>query len=195
MTLILLEGLQKRITLKATPPIVPLGSEVTLEGMTLDKEFNPDPTVPVMLRIESPSGEVATIRATSKHGENATFRHTMAFPEAGTYKATARAAFDEGMAATKEEEAEAMFIVKEEVSPELREVRLNENLLREIASMTRGKYVHLSHYEELPDLIVPKEGSLQKVKERSIWDNAWIFLMIIGLLLVEWLIRRLGGLA
>ncbi|HUT24472.1 MAG TPA: hypothetical protein VM492_09040, partial [Sumerlaeia bacterium] len=195
MMLIVRQETDARLQVKAAPAIATAGSEVSVEGTVLDQSFQPDPATPAALEIQTPDGETVTVQAPSPPGgeesREITFRHRLTPAAAGTYKVTARATWKK----TGETlERKTMFIVKRD-APELREVRLNEPLLREIASVTGGEYVHLSEYGKLPGLIKPREGSIRKIKEEPIWDRLGVLLAIVGALLTEWLVRRAGSLA
>ena len=192
MTLILMEQSGGRIRVDATPPIVSAGSEVDLSVATYDRAFQPDPSAAVSLEIESPSGKTHSVTphpvADAPPG---TFHYRLNPSETGLYRVTAGARQTDGEALV---EHRCMFVVRED-EPELREVRLNGPLLRQIAEMTQGGYIHLSKYDELPDGIQPREGSLRRVSEHPVWDRPAFLYGILGALLVEWLIRRIGNMA
>ncbi|MFC1734773.1 hypothetical protein ACFL1X_01555 [Candidatus Hydrogenedentota bacterium] len=192
MTLILVERAFSRVRVKAAPPISALGSEVLLQVEVFNKEFKPDPTAIVKLTIEAPGGETQdVVPQLSEDEASAIFEYSVKPASAGPYRVKARLDGDGGDGRL---EHEAMFIVKQD-APELREVRLNESLLRQISSMTGGQYMHLGEYDKLTDFIKPREGSVHKVAEKSAWDKPAILIVILTLLLAEWLMRRLGNLA
>lgn len=192
MTLILLEQSAGRIQVNAFPSTVSLGSDVALGVSVFDRSFQPDPSATVTLEVETPAGEKHSLTPhQTAEAPAGTFRSSLTPVETGLYHVTARA-----QSATDEKPMEhrCMFVVRED-APELREVRLNESLLNRIASTTRGKYVHLSDYDELVRGIEPREGSLRHVTEKTVWDRSAVLYGVLGLLLVEWLIRRIGNMA
>ena len=77
---------------------------------------------------------------------------------------------------------------------EYRDLKLNEPLLKEIASRAGGEYV-------LPDKALAIADKLAKAAHeettyvaRSLWDNWVVWSVILGLLGLEWLFRRRAGL-
>ncbi len=87
-------------------------------------------------------------------------------------------------------EKEVMFIVQAD-SPELKEVDLNERLMKQIAEASGGGYVHLSEFNTLPSQIKPMKGSVTKTREKPLWDRTSLLAAVLTLLAVEWLTRRL----
>jgi uncharacterized membrane protein len=191
MMLILFERASNRVQVRATPSIVPLGSELALKTTVLDNNFRPDSTAQVELTIEPPEGEIIRVKPqVTLNTINALYQHKLTPSQAGIYTVTARTENP----GEEPREHQTMFIVKTE-PPELKDIDLNKTLLRHLAGETGGDYVHLSEYEKLPNIIRPLEGSLSKVTTRSIWDRPTILNIILGLILVEWLFRRLGNMA
>ncbi|MCC6696247.1 MAG: hypothetical protein IT365_11510 [Candidatus Hydrogenedentes bacterium] len=192
MTLILLEQSAGRIQVKATPSQVSLGSEVAVGVSVYDRTFQPDPMATVTVDVETPSGETHTVPAHQTADTPAgTFQYSLTPAETGLYHVTARS---QTVGDEKPLEHRCMFVVRED-QPELRDVKLNEALLTRVAEATHGRYVHLSEYEHLPQAIEPREGSLRHVTEKPIWDRPAILYGLLGLLIGEWLIRRIGNMA
>ena len=192
MMLILLEQARGQIYVEANPPITSLGSEITIQGSVLDKEFKLDPTARVELKIETPDKKVLDLSPRSDPTGRVSFQATHKPAVAGTYKVLAQATPAQG---GKLLSCDSMFVVQNQ-PPELREIRLNEGLLRELATTTGGEYIHLADYDKLPDLVKTKENAARgETKEKPVWDKATIYWAILGALLLEWLIRRLGNMA
>lgn len=191
MMLILAEQTQERIRVEAFPPVASVGAEILLQGAAFDAKYLPDPTAKVSLEIEDPNGGKVTVEPTSSLSADRTFEHRLKATVAGAYKIKGT-----NLSAGEAEKsgAEAAFLIKED-PPELREIRLGEPLLREVASLTGGQYVHLTEYDTLPDKIAPKEQSLQRIHEKPVWDRLSLFAALLGVLMGEWLIRRMGNLA
>lgn len=189
MTLILLEQSTERLSVKPTPPMAAVGRDVILEVSVLDDKYRPDAAARATLEIRPPTGSPITVEP-QPASEGAGLRHTLTPTVPGIYHILATARTGAG----PELRQESMFLVEPEVS-ELSEVRLNESLLKEIAAVTGGQYVHLSEFNNMPQFIKPKAGSVIKVREKPIWDRASLLTALLVALGSEWLIRRLGNLA
>ncbi|MBN1867014.1 hypothetical protein JW916_06945 [Candidatus Sumerlaeota bacterium] len=192
MILVLMQGGNRKLTVDAWPRKVTVGDEVKIRGSVANAQFQLDPTARVDLRMETPTSGTISLEPRASSEEGYTFEKVLTPSVPGVYKILVRTVETDEQG--KPCESEAVFIVRR-VAPELREVRLNESLLREIAAVTGGDYVHLSDYGQLKDLIEPRAGTLFRMKERPLWDKGLVLASILGLLLIEWLTRRLGGLA
>lgn len=191
MALVLLEQAEGQIRIKTVPNVAGQGSEISIQGSVLNKEFKPDPSAKVKLKVMSPDGKTIELSPKGAIDGNLTFKEAFKPSAVGAYRVVAST---EGETPDKPIERETMFVIQAE-SPELREVTLNEPLLREMAVMSGGSYVHLSKFEKLPEQIKPRKGTMLQVRERTLWDQSWVLMALLGLLLAEWMVRRIGNMA
>lgn len=191
MSLILAQGSKARVNIEAAPGIGAVGADIAIQGAVFDKEFKINPSAAVDIEIEAPDGTKTTIKPASCSEANYTFRQTMKATKAGIYHIRAGAQIPGD---SERLTNEAAFIARSE-NPEFREIRLNEGLMREIATSTGGDYIHISKYAELPTKIHPRKGASSKIHEYAIWDRSLLLLSLLALLVLEWLIRRLGRMA
>jgi uncharacterized membrane protein len=188
MVLVLMESQQGMLRLNVSPAVTTPRATLSISGAVLNTAFELDHNAPVDLELERPDGtrtRIAPLRSTEP---NTTFQRDYVPEEPGVYRVRATAQGAQTM------ETEAMFIVKD-ASPELAAVDLNTPLLKEIAEAPGGAYVHLSDYGSLLDRIKPGESAIYHETQRALWDSPWVMGSILALLLGEWLIRRIGGLA
>ena len=87
----------------------------------------------------------------------------------------------------------AEFIVQT-ATLEYQSTQLNESMLKQIADISGGSYYNISNISELPQSIKEIKESNISIKERSIWDNAWMLGIVLVLLTTEWLLRKRKGL-
>lgn len=90
-------------------------------------------------------------------------------------------------------EASGEFVV-EEFSLEDAEVRRRPAVLRRLASETGGLYVSPETLDELPDSASLERRSVSVVRELELWNSPWPFVGLVGLLSLEWALRRRKGL-
>lgn len=86
------------------------------------------------------------------------------------------------------------FIVQPTIL-EFQEPQLREDLLKNIADVSGGSYIHLKDISNLSNVI--KEKSFEPyafINERGIWDNVIVLIIAIGILAAEWLLRKRNGL-
>ena len=90
------------------------------------------------------------------------------------------------------EVAETTFVV-EETTVEMRDPLLDMRTLNGIAAKSRGRVLQPHEFRELLDKqIVPPTGIFRsgEPKRTDLWDRAWVLWLIVGLLAVEWILRR-----
>ncbi len=88
------------------------------------------------------------------------------------------------------------FSYRVEIPPrnELEESVLNERGLRELASLSGGRFYREEDLHEMPNSIVAKTTSFTRRQEVLLW-NPLAFLLFVVLITVEWLIRKFADLS
>ena len=89
--------------------------------------------------------------------------------------------------------SETIFIV-EPPENEIRGPTANENILKSIAEQTGGKYITTDQGLEELEIDASKKKTITGYKTIKLWDNPLTFLVLLGLLSSEWLLRRRWGL-
>ncbi len=49
--------------------------------------------------------------------------------------------------------------------------------------------------DRLVRLLRPDDHAAQEVQERTLWDQWWVLIVVFSLMMTEWVIRKLNGLA
>jgi hypothetical protein len=80
-------------------------------------------------------------------------------------------------------------------SPEFHDPRPDPDLLDQLAAQSGGRVLRSS--SDIAEILksyksVPGDSAVYKV---PVWDRAWLWLVLIGLLTLEWVVRRATGLA
>ncbi len=78
----------------------------------------------------------------------------------------------------------------EEYSIEFENTGINEPLLREIASLTGGRFLHLANSDSLKDILYVKKITRTSEFEKSIWNSPIFFALFLVCLTTEWFIRK-----
>jgi uncharacterized membrane protein len=142
--------------------------------------------------VQTPDGRSVTVRPT-KTGEEwlANFRDTV---KAGDYRITVTGKDGDDALGT----AEARFLVPEQ-DLELDRPAAEPSLMAQLADLTKPAGGAALAAEELPDLLkrlaeTPPELKEEVVAKVTYWDTWPFFLMFVGLLSVEWFLRKRWGL-
>ena len=81
----------------------------------------------------------------------------------------------------------------EEFSLEYQNTRMNEELLKRIASESGGAYFTADDYSGLPEKLTFPEKHLVIKSEFQIWNKAPLLIACLVLLSVEWFVRKRKG--
>jgi hypothetical protein len=75
---------------------------------------------------------------------------------------------------------------------EFGDTAMNESLLREIATTTGGTFFREEDLYKLPDTIRLKTERVQSPLEVELWSSPLYFLLLLGVVTVEWVLRKLS---
>ena len=90
--------------------------------------------------------------------------------------------------------AKTQFVVEPLDTGELEEIACNEELLREVAGESRGQYLREEQFGKLVDLLRPLSNGQVVESDTLLWQSYWWFSAIVGLLALEWMLRKRAGL-
>lgn len=137
--------------------------------------------------LEQPNGQTQTLSLAAIKGEPGKFSSIYKPVQTGRYSLSAQAGerFGADEIATREFEVTLPRL-------ETAEPRMDEEGLKRIASESGGRYLRLDELKTVPaDLTELRERILVHQGEPDeLWDKPWVFALIFGLLLSEWLGRR-----
>ncbi|MFQ5843527.1 MAG: hypothetical protein ACE5JG_00910 [Planctomycetota bacterium] len=171
-----------------------VGDDVLVEAKFLDENFEP-----VVPRDEDPGGSTRVLHLVAPDGEDREIV-LQAIPEEpprGRFQMRIRAgrpgiwrlyAEPEG----EEERAERSFTV-EETSLEMRDPLLDVETLRAVARESGGRVLGPAAFLKVLDDEILATGGILRSGERSatdLWDRAWVLWLLVGLLAVEWILRK-----
>ena len=69
----------------------------------------------------------------------------------------------------------------------------NRHLLEQLASQTGGRYWKPSELKDLPRDISYSEAGISVRSTKELWNMPIVFLLLLGLPIAEWLLRRKWG--
>ncbi|MEZ6092028.1 MAG: hypothetical protein R3C05_29290 [Pirellulaceae bacterium] len=108
----------------------------------------------------------------------------------GDYEVTIRAGgFNESAF-----QAKTGFVVAEPSNKELEQIACNEALLTDMASAGGGEYLREEDVDKIVELLEPLSAGRVIESDTLLWQSWPWFLGIVGLLSVEWLLRKRNGL-
>lgn len=77
---------------------------------------------------------------------------------------------------------------------EFGETAMNEPLLKQMASNTGGQFFREENLHQLPDAIRAKTERVQSPLEVELWSSPFYFLLLLGVVTAEWVLRKMSHL-
>ena len=168
------------------------GDETVIRIAVRDNAFAPLRDADVDVRVSGPDGKVQELRASleEKDGsDSALFAAKFTPTQPGLHRVSVsarRGRADAGSAAT------SLLVGGADV--EMSDPRLNTALLQRIATATGGRVMEAGQIDPLLTALRAATPAAALMVRRDLWHNATSFILIIGLLTGEWLLRRKWGL-
>ncbi len=148
------------------------------EGVTADALISRDGRVVTMISLTA-DGRIPGI-----------YRGQVSSLKAGDYEVTVRA---DGYSA-EALQVSTQFSMRAPVSAELARTSANRALLEQMADATGGQVLEEEQIAELPELLSAYSNGRIVETETLLWQSYWWFVPIVGLLSLEWILRRRAGL-
>lgn len=149
------------------------------EGKAQDHSLPPDFEVSYKV----PGGDEEGKKLKSRPNEAGTYEGSLIANTIGTYKVWLKG--DDG------KEVSTLFQV---VAPmaETENTQLNEADLSKLAQKTNGQYLKPYELEKFLARMTPEKETIPTdTQEQPLWDRASIFWLLVGLLTIEWVVRKL----
>lgn len=143
----------------------------------------------VMKRVEGES----VISARLRPGADSPERFTARMPQLseGTWRLRLQVT---GTDAAPAETIATEVLVRRQLSAELANVSCNRDFLTQLSELSGGEMIEPWDARRLLELVRPEEESEEKVQERTLWDHWLVIVVFSGLLMGEWVLRKVNGL-
>jgi uncharacterized membrane protein len=175
-------------------PVSQPGEKVPIKLRVLKDDFTPTREASVQLRVFSPEGEPILVSA-APAGEEGEYSGEFTPTREGTYRVEAEASLG-GKALGKDRTSFTAAYSYGEAD----DGRPRFDLLKQIAETSKGEYLPIADWNEKAlekiaarlEAIAPSE--IVEQRQTRLWSNLWPFAILLGLLSVEWWMRRKWGL-
>ena len=181
-------GAPDRVSVSSPPAIVP-GSAAAIGVDVRSEVFAPISDAEVTLHVSLPGGARRDVHATLIDPQAGRYSADVRFDEPGIYRVAAAAR----RGATVSNGPERWILVGG-ADLEMADPRLNEQVLRRIATATGGSYLPAEQAAQLPALLASAAPAPSAPQLQELWHNVWIFAGVMLLLAAEWTLRRRWGL-
>jgi hypothetical protein len=183
MTLSRLMGEHKRIRLETDRSVYPVDGQCRLYAHVLDDNFEPivQPVFEVYVtNIDGGAKELVSLRP--DRSQPGLYEGYFAPTGTGRYRLEANENDQQNSSTTEFQVAE--------VDRELADTNVDLANLERIAKLTGGERLSMQEISKLASLVNTEPMTIEVRSERPLWDNGWVALLLIGLVGIEWIVRR-----
>jgi len=165
------------------------GQTADLRIRLRDGEGRPVTNATVDAVLSKDGQKVATIRLAADEAGGGLFRGRTAALDSGAYEV----AVETAAIPASELKARTSFKVEPRETGELTQLAMNEDLLRQMANASGGRYVREENFDRVLDYLAPMTQGRVVESDTILWQSWWWFVPIVGLLSVEWILRKRAG--
>jgi hypothetical protein len=179
------QGVSRRGTIVLDRESYDVGQFGRVEARVLDSSFAPWQEPEIDGEVEAADGTRESIRLTSIPGREGWFSGRATFEQDGP--AIVRIPLPGG--ARNEELVKHAQVQRPDV--EMRTLRMRVEELSRLAQQTDGKYLPIAQARALPgEIRDASQSKTERGPRHALWDRTWVLGLIVGLLGVEWFVRR-----
>ena len=187
----LVQSTPRQFEVAAEQDVYAAGDAVRIVADLRDRKFNPAADARAVAHVTKPSGATVEVplRFTARD-ERAVYVGEFKADELGRHRIELTASG----ASIGEAAAQSEFLVAE-LNREFYDASLNEELLKRIAAETGGRYYTLEEAGALVADLTYRQTDNSRPVTKDLWDMPVNFLLLVGLLVGEWFLRKRHGLA
>ena len=164
---------------------------VALRAQVRDRQFQQTTNAHVTAHLVGPQGTNAFIDLTPSGSTPGLYESEWTAEEPGTYLAEVTAEAVGGQ--PQELGRDVVTFQREDGVAESFHTEQNRRLLEQLASDTGGRYWTPSELKNLPGDVSYSEAGISVRNTKELWDMPIVFLLLLGLPITEWLLRRKWG--
>jgi uncharacterized membrane protein len=174
----------------ATMPVQRLMDDghVRLTAMVRDKEYTPAPDARVVAHMVGPEGASALVDMRPVPNNAGSFQAEWTAEKPGSYVAEVTAA-----RGAEELGRDVLTFERTDGVAENFHTEQNRELLEKLSSQTGGRYWKAEELGRLPNEISYSEAGISVRDTKELWNMPIVFLLLLGLMAGEWLLRRKWG--
>jgi len=162
--------------------------QMHITAVARNKDFQPAPDAKVQAHVIGPDGLSEFVDLTPVPNQPGTFAADWTAAKPGSYVAEVTAG-----RGSDELGKDVLQFRREDGVSENFHTEQNKALLIKLADETGGRYWEQSELERLPKEISYSEAGISVRDTKELWDMPIVFLLLLGLMAADWLLRRKWG--
>ena len=169
--------------------------EITVIAKLLDNEFNPSLNSVVNAVLTSPDGSSQQVELTASAGTAGEYSTTIAAAIPGSWRVdvSVESNADIETASVAMPQGQTHWIHRADGQAENFNLALNSAYLKRIAATTGGSYRTADTADELAEVIRAARDGVVSLQQYPLWNIPLFFLLLLGLKVVEWMLRLMWG--
>ncbi len=198
----LVVGVKERVAVETTAGIYARAQEVTIRATVLGRDLQPVNDAKVIATLTDPLGNSQDLAMDWVLSEDGVYQCQVIPNDEGDYRVKVAVESRSGVAAGEDWKAvkpvETEFRVSEPLV-EFNNAGLQEELLKNMAAITDGKYYSYGQTQDLVEnvrqsIVAARDAGVDR-QQAPLWDMPVLLGLILVMLAVEWTVRRRAGLA
>jgi hypothetical protein len=185
----LVSDVPDRVGLTAPDHVAP-GEAVPVRAQVNNESFLAVNGATVTANVLGPSGEPLEVPLEWMVDKDGEYRGSFTASEPGLYRVRVSAHVGDSVIASSDE-----YVVAHDVQQEMFGAAQRPGLLERVARETGGRYYTPETVEALARDIMYTNSGTTVIEQLELWDLPILFITLLGLIAVEWLLRRRRGLA
>lgn len=167
-----------------------LDDSVVIRAEASDASFMPLNNARLVTQVKAPSGLMSSIQHVLDIEKDGAYSASFKPQEEGVYEISSEAFQGSKSLGT----AKANFQIAESTE-EFHSAAMNSNLLKRLSSVTGGRYYTPEDLRTLPSDISYIDKGASRIEDKDLWDMPFLFLLLVGVISTEWILRKRKGLA
>jgi hypothetical protein len=183
-----LEGKGKYVTLSSDKETYRIGETATLDAKVVDKDYYPFNKGEVFVEVTDPFGKAERLPMEMTDARRGMYqvKHPVRAPGVYRIQSVVPGLGEEGFQA-------AINVTGESVSLERNSLQMNREVLERIAAKTGGRFHTMETAAAIPDEIPLLQREFTETKRRSLWDSSHAIVAFVGIMTLEWFLRKRQG--
>ncbi len=158
-------------------------SQVQVSATALDENFDAVTDAELSVTVKSPDGSTRQLPMTARLDQPGRYEATIDAPQTGSWQLDVGAQFEDDQLQT------TRWFSREDGTAEVFALARDSNFLQRIADTTGGRYWPAGDTGALAETLQTDSSGLTRQQTRPLWNAPIFFLLLLGLKLLEWLLR------